>query len=79
VAYVQDENGIPNPNFGDSTVPESGYNNFSNNTDGIRNDSSIVFKAENNYWGLKDDSGIGSYNFIGDTDIDYTPWLNSPP
>ena len=79
VAFIQEENGQPNPNFGDTTIQNSGYNDFLNNTNGIRNDSTNVFKAENNYWGTTDSNNINLYNFADDTSIDYDPWLNSPP
>jgi len=67
VAFVQEENGTPHPNFGDTTVESSGYNDFSNNNNGIRNDSTVELKAENNYWGTTDGNSINEYNFTDDT------------
>lgn len=79
VAFVQEENGTPHPNFGDTTVEKSGYNDFSNNNNGIRNDSTVELKAENNYWGSTEGNIIDLYNFSDDTPIDYDPWLSSQP
>ena len=79
-AFIQDAHGIPHPIFGDTGDPTTGYNDFSGNESGIRNDSSVSdIKAENNYWGYTSAESIGSYNFLDDTPLDFTPWLNSPP
>jgi len=79
-AFIQDMNGAPHPNFGDATLPNTGYNDFSGNDGGIRNDSSVsTIKAENNYWGYTEWGAIESYNFTDDTQIDFTPWLDQAP
>ena len=79
-AFIQDTHGIPHPLFGDTGDPNTGHNDFSGNESGIRNDSSVSdIKAENNYWGYTSAESIDSYNFIDDTPLDFTPWLNSPP
>jgi hypothetical protein len=79
--FVQENIGIPNPNFGDSSISNSGLNDFSNNKIGIHNLSSARIKAENNYWGYTTEADIINYNIDGNVngEIYIYPWLSNIP
>jgi parallel beta-helix repeat protein len=79
--FVQENIGVPSPNFGDLSILDSGLNDFSNNNVGIHNLSSARIKAENNYWGYTTEADIINYNINGhvEGEIFIYPWLSSVP
>ncbi|MBU0686875.1 MAG: right-handed parallel beta-helix repeat-containing protein [Candidatus Margulisbacteria bacterium] len=78
--FIQDLHGTPNPNFGDTSISRSGYNNLSSNTtNGIYNNTTQNIMAENNFWGYYSKGSINGYNDDTSSRIDVIPFLTAVP